>query len=302
MPLGLCWSDYNEALIRRGEVLLDIGFVSSWKYGLEELNCPGKLGRPFEFPDPYIEFLVFLKLGFKLPYRMVQGAVRALSKVIRIEEMHFTHMRRRILAKKKPSVKVEENRKTDDPVTLIVDSSGLSTTRKGAYIEKMWRKQKRKFVKLHIAVDEKTKKIVEFRVTGSRTADTKKFPPLVKGAAKKKGGRKNIAKVYADTAYDSKVNFNLLNDMDIEPAIKVRKGSSTKARGSPARRREVLLSNKLGYEGWKDLKQYGRRWLVEIAFSAFKRVLGEELSSRKFSAQKTEAAYKVMLYNKFMTV
>jgi len=298
MPLGLCWSDYNEALIGRGEVLLDVGFVSDWSRSLKELNCPGKLGRPFEFPDPYIEFLVFLKLGFKLPYRMVQGAVRALSKVIRIEEMHFTHMRRRILAKK-PSVKVE---KTDDPVTLIVDSSGLSTTRKGAYIEKMWRKQKRKFVKLHIAVDEKTKKIVEFRVTGSRTADTKKFPPLVKGAAKKKGGSKNIAKVYADTAYDSKVNFNLLDNMGVEPAIKVRKGSSTKARGSPARRREVLLSNKLGYEGWKNQKEYGHRWLAEIAFSAFKRVLGEELSSRKFSAQKTEAAFKVMLYNKFMTV
>ncbi len=301
VPLGLSWSDYDEALIRRGEVLLDVGFVSNWEHGLRELNCPGKLGRPFEFPDPYIEFLVFLKIGFKLPYRMVQGAVRALSKVIRLEEMHFTHMRRRILRAKKPSVKVEENRKTDDPVTLIVDSSGLSTTRKGAYIEKMWRKQKRKFVKLHITVDEKTKKIVEFRVTGSRTADTKKFPPLVKGAAKKKG-RKNIAKVYADTAYDSRVNFNLLDNMGVEPAIKVRRGSSTKARGSPARRREVLLSNKLGYEDWKNLKGYGQRWLAEIAFSAFKRVLGEELSSRKFNAQKTEAAFKVLLYNKFITI
>jgi len=142
---------------------------------------------------------------------------------------------------------------------------------------------------------------VEFRVTGCKTADIKKFPAIVKGAAKKRSG-KNIAKVYADAAYDSRVNFKLLDNMGIESAIKVRKGSSTKARGSPARRREVLLSKKLGYEGWKDIKQYGRRWLVEIAFSVFKRVLGEELSSRKFSAQKTEAAFKVLLYNKFMTV
>src|SRR3989304_7211795 len=130
MPLGLSWSDYNEALIRRGEVLLDVGFGSNWSRSLKELNCPGKLGRPFEFPDAYVEFLAFLKIGFKLPYRTVQGAVRALSKVIRIEQMHFTHMRRRILAKK-PSLKIEE--KTDEPVTLVVDSSGLSTTRKGAY-------------------------------------------------------------------------------------------------------------------------------------------------------------------------
>jgi hypothetical protein len=90
--------------------------------------------------------------------------------------------------------------------------------------------------------------------------------------------------------------------MGIEPVIKVRKGSTTKARGSPSRRREVLLFKKLGYEGWKNLKDYGQRWVVEIAFSAFKRVMGEELSSRKFSAQKIETSLKVLLYNKFMTV
>ena len=292
--MGLSWSEYNEALISRGEVLLDVGFVGDWGRELKGMNYEGKLGRPFEFPDSYMGFVAFLKIGFKLPYRMVQGAVRALSKVIRIEEMHFTHMRRRILAKK-PSLKIE---KTNEPVTLVVDSSGLSTTRKGAYIEKMWRKQKRKFVKLHIAVDKKTKKIVEFRVTGSKTADTRKFRPLVKEASKKN----KITKVYADTAYDSRVNFNLLDDMNIEPAIKVRRDSTTKAKGSPSRRREVLLFKRLGYEGWKNLKDYGQRWLVEIALSAFKRVLGEELFSRKFYAQKIEATLKILLYNKFMTV
>jgi hypothetical protein len=294
MPLGLSWSDYNEALIRRGEVLLDVGFVSDWSGELDGMNYDGKLGRPFEFPDSYIEFIAFLKIGFKLPYRMVQGAVRALSKVIRIEEMHFTHMRRRILAKT-PLMKVKE---TDEPLTLVVDSSGLSTTRKGTYIEKMWRKQKRKFVKLHIAVDKKTKKIVEFRVTGSGTADTKKLPPMVKSASKKN----RITKVYADTAYDSRRNFNLLDDLKIEPAIKVRRDSTTKAKGSPLRRREVILFKKLGYEGWKNLKDYGRRWLVEIVFSAFKRMLGEELFSRRFHAQKIETSLKILLYNKFMTI
>jgi hypothetical protein len=30
----------------------------------------------------------------------------------------------------------------------------------------------------------------------------------------------------------------------------------------------------LGYEGWKEVRDYWKRWLVEMAFSAFKRVLG----------------------------
>lgn len=63
--------------------------------------------------------------------RTLQGIVRGLSEYIRIEEMHYTHIRRRIL-KIKPSV---ENLYLDGDngrklVTLIVDASGLTITKK----------------------------------------------------------------------------------------------------------------------------------------------------------------------------
>jgi hypothetical protein len=61
-----------------------------------------------------------------------------------------------------------------------------------------------------------------------------------------------------------------------------------------------LLIRELGYERWKQLKDAGRRWIVEIVFSSIKRVLGEDLLSKKFKAQKVEAGLKVMLYNKFI--
>jgi hypothetical protein len=41
-----------------------------------------------------------------------------------------------------------------------------------------------------------------------------------------------------------------------------------------------------------------RRWIVEIVFSSIKRVLGEDLFSKKFSAQKVKAWLKIMLYKK----
>jgi hypothetical protein len=50
-----------------------------------------------------------------------------------MEEMHFTHIRRRIL-KIKPQLNlgsVDDNK----PVTLIVDASGLTVSNKGDYIE-----------------------------------------------------------------------------------------------------------------------------------------------------------------------
>ena len=110
----------------------------------------------------------------------------------------------------------------------------------------------------------------------------------------------DIDKVYADKAHDNLRSFNLLDDLNIEPAIQIRKNASIKTKGCPLRRDEVLIIKKLGYERWKQLKDAGRRWIAEIVFSSLKRVLGENLLSKKFKAQKVEAGLKVMLYNKFI--
>jgi transposase len=184
--------------------------------------------------------------------------------------------------------------------TVIADSSGLSVSNKGSYIEDTWKKEKRKYVKLHILADKKTGKIKGFRVTSEKTGDTKKkFVPLVKEVAKKR----KVAKAYADAAYDSrKKNFNALDEIGAEPAIKLKKGASLKALGSPLRRQEAIMLDALGYEGWKEVREYGKRWLVEITFSAFKRVLGDALRGRRFLTQKAEASLKVMLYNRFLSI
>jgi hypothetical protein len=56
-------------------------------------------------------------------------------------------------------------------------------------------------------------------------------------------------------------------------------------------------------ERWKQLKDAGRRrWIAKIVLSSIKRVLGEDLLSKKFSAQKVKAGLKVKLYNKFISL
>jgi hypothetical protein len=78
---------------------------------------------------------------------------------------------------------LKDGDKEDEPTTIVVDSTGISTTKKGSYIEEMWRREKRKFIKLA----DKKGKIVGFRVTSEKTGDTKRFVPLVKEAVKRKG-------------------------------------------------------------------------------------------------------------------
>ena len=45
----------------------------------------------------------------------------------------------------------------------------------------------------------------------------------------------------------------MLDNLNIEPAIQIRKNASTKAKGCPLRRDEVLLIRELGYEKWKKM-------------------------------------------------
>jgi len=169
MPLNKSWHDYNESLIERGRILMDISFLGSYKKEIKNMN-KGKVGAAFEYSHTYIQFLAFLKIGFKIAYRTVQGIIRGLSDYIKIEEIHFTQIRRRIL-KVKPSVgnlNLDNDDDDDDdnkPITLIVDASGLTITKKGNYIEQKWIRKKKEFIKLHIAVDAKSKKVVSFRVT-----------------------------------------------------------------------------------------------------------------------------------------
>jgi len=57
--------------------------------------------------------------------------------------MHFTHIRRRIL-KIKPSVgNANLDNNDGKPITLIVDASGLTITKKGDYLEHKWIRKKR---------------------------------------------------------------------------------------------------------------------------------------------------------------
>ena len=292
------WSAYNESLIERGHILMDIGFIKSQRMELVTMNKK-KVGRPFLYPDSYVQFLAFIKIGFSISYRTVQGIVRGLAEYIKIEEIHFTQLRRRIKKMCTHFRDIYNNDRIGKSITVVIDASGLTTSsKKGNYIEDKWKKERREYLKLHIAVDVKSKQIVSFRITKGTVHDSKKFIPMIKEISK----NNNITKTYADKAYDSTVNFNLLDKLHIEPVISIRKNASGRTRKCKSRNEQVHLIRNIGYEKYKQLKNTGQRWIAEVVFSSLKRVLGEHLLSRKFSMQKAETVLKIMLYNKFISL
>ena len=158
-----------------------------------------------------------------------------------------------------------------------------------------WHVGRRGYLKIHVAVDIKKKKVVSLVVTSEEVHDGKVMKKLVDHASE----NNDIKRVLADGAYDSKNNFQYLSDNNIEAAIKVRKNSSGRSNGCYPRKLIVLQQMK-NFKKWKHSVSYGYRWMSESVFSAMKRTFGEYVSARKFPNMVKEMFLKVSLYNMFV--
>jgi hypothetical protein len=76
--MAVDWPSYNEALVKRGEILLDLSLLQDWGQELEEMNR-GKEGARHRCPDGFINLQRLLRALFRLPYRQLEGFTRALA-------------------------------------------------------------------------------------------------------------------------------------------------------------------------------------------------------------------------------
>ncbi len=187
---------------------------------------------------------------------------------------------------------------SDEPVVIAVDSTGIKVTNRGEWMREKW-KIHRGWIKVHLAVDVKTKEIVAIEVTDERVSDGSKFNSLIDQAEENLSGRK-IEEVLSDGEYDRREIFNHLQEKGIQPVIKTRSNASTKARGSPARAKAVREVKYLGYQDWKQKYSYGRRWAAETAFSAVIRISGEHVAATKTENMMQEVTLKFAFYNMIM--
>ena len=72
--------------------------------------------------------------------------------------------------------------------------------------------------------------------------------------------------------------------------------SSSKSRGSPPGANTVRAINHMGMDAWKHSLEYGKRWRVEIFFSALKRTVGEVIRAEKLEYLIKEVVMKVYCY------
>ena len=94
------WSEYNESLVRRGEVMFDTDFLANWLSELKKMN-KGKEGAKYRYPNSLILLLATVHV-YLLPYRQLEGFLRMMS--IQIEKLQeavpdYTTMWWRVVSK-----------------------------------------------------------------------------------------------------------------------------------------------------------------------------------------------------------
>jgi hypothetical protein len=262
------WKETDERLIRRGELILDPKHLENPRQELKTMN-KHKRGRNYHISNTYIQLLAAVRYLYGLPYRQLEGFTRALHRLVPTTppRADYSGLRKRIL--RQPIDPYRDLKETNEPVSIAVDSTGIKVEKAGGWIERKHGKKKR-YVKLHFAVNTVTHEVVAMEISTDDTHDVKALPGLVEGAER----NVRVAKLYGDGAYDSGDVYEFLENRGIDAVVKPRRNARLDA-GQPTRRRAVSQIRERGYEAWARITGYGRRWAVETAYSTFKRLFGE---------------------------
>ena len=158
-------------------------------------------------------------------------------------------------------------------------------------------------MKIHVAVNIKSKKILSLNITYEHVHDSKVLPKLVGDIVKSKNITV-VGKIIADGAYDSIVVFVCLADNRILPCIKVRKNARVGLKkGNIFRNLSAISQRKNDLQKWNDSSiSYGKRWIAETVFSSIKRTFKEYVYSVKFKNMIQEMMIKASLYNKIISI
>jgi hypothetical protein len=219
------WPSYNRSLVRRGEILFSYDFLDNWGSELEGMN-KNKRGKPFIFPDSFILVIGYIRYSFHLPYRQTEGIIKATGKNLPEKSPSYGHICKRI---NKLNVNINndgvKNAAADDDEYIIIaaDSTGIKFTNRGQWMREKWHVNSKKgYLKIHVAVDIKTKEILALEVTDEKVHDGKRMLTKLVNHVLDKHITK-IESVLADGAHDTDKNFQFLEQKGITPGIKVRK-------------------------------------------------------------------------------
>ncbi len=289
------WARYDKALVQRGSITFWFSedVVQAWhpEHG-------GMRGGQYDYSDLAIETALTIRLIFRQPLRQTEGFVRSLIALmdLSIKAPDHSTLCRRAKTLHVPPVK----RLSGDPVTIVVDSSGLKVCGQGEWdAAKHGPKKHRRWRKLHLCIDEGSLSILSHALTTEEVGDSSAVPGMLDDV------EAPVNEFLGDGAYDGQPVYDHVENhgaggqgcVTVPPRSNAR--LSKNAESEPTQRdMHVAFLNTHGRGAWEDHVGYNRRLTVENTVYRYKTTIGRHMRSRIAPSQKTEAALGCKVLNR----
>ncbi len=283
------WPDYERALVQRGDISfwLSADAMAAWTP-----PPSGRRGAQRKFSDLAIETALTLRLAFGLPLRQAEGFLRSVLSLMRVDLKAPDHT---TLSRRSQHLNVELHIvPADEPLHLIVDSTGLSIVGEGEWAAvKHGGRGTRGWKKLHFGVDGSGAIVAQVLTDGSAD-DAKTALKLIDAV---KG---NISRFTADGAYDTIAIYEAAGARGAEVVVPPTKTAAVSRRRPRASVRDCTITRvkKIGRRLWKKESGYHRQARVENAFFRYKSIIGDRLRARNSRAQETEVMTACNILNR----
>jgi hypothetical protein len=288
------WSEYDKALVQRGSMTfwMSDDFEKIWMYAGEKQR-----GSQFDYSDQAILIMLTVKEVFHLSHRGVEGFVRSLFRMLKINLSVPDHS---TLSKRGKDLKVKLPKKTHQSLNLVMDSTGLKIYGEGEWKVRMHGVSKRRtWRKLHVGANPEDGEIQAVLLTENSVSDDQAVGKLLEQI------EQTIIDFAADGAYDKRKVYDRLNahSPEVNILIPPRKNAHIWKHGNTKterlKRDENLRSiRKDGRKEWKKNSGYHVRSLAETTMFRLKTIFGDELSARLLETQITQALVRCAALNK----
>ena len=288
------WSEYDKALVQRGSITfwMSDDFEKKWMHAGKKQR-----GSQFDYSDQAILVMLTVKEVFHLTNRGVEGFVRSLFQMMKINLPVPDHS---TLSKRGKDLKVKLPKKTSQSLNIVMDSTGLKIYGEGEWkVRQHGVSKRRTWRKLHVGANPADGEIQAVLLTENSVSDDAAVNVLLEQI------EQEIVKFAADGAYEKRKVYDSLNAHS--PAVIIlippRKNARIWKHGNPKaerlKRDENLRSiRKHGRKEWKKDSGYHVRSLAETAMFRLKTIFGDELSARLLETQTTQAVVRCAALNK----
>jgi hypothetical protein len=288
------WPEYDKALRARGDVTVWISEEAC--NGWTPLPMGNRGGQRI-YSDIAIQTVLTLRLLFHLPLRATEGFVASIFKLAGIDlpVPDYTTLSRR---NQTLCVDDPARRPTSEPISLIVDSSGLKICEQGEWhTKKHGQKSRRKWKKLHIGVDDDGW-IRTSLVTDGHTQDPTAVPALLEQVDAV------LKRFVADGIYDNATVYGAIAEhqpgVPVDVVVPPRRNAapSHNAATSPTQRDEhIARIQSDGLSKWRWESGYYAQSGVENVFSRYKAIFGGHLRAKRQDSQEREAQLGCAILN-----